>query len=166
MAITFVKIASTTLTVSTNTVNLSSIPSTYTDLYILAHILPVGNAQLEVQINDSASYDRVNYYGVGASGDGSQFENSANQINAGQMLDTTSNPNQTDIYIANYSVSGPQKQIYIHNHQPWTNNTSQYFYVTASKTTNTTTVNTVTFKSTGASFGADSTFDVYGITKL
>jgi hypothetical protein len=150
---------------------LASIPSTYTDLLVIANFRVFSGSAVTNDLwqwfnNDGSSLNTATrLWGTGSSTasnyQGSTFPSVISLVNgAGSPANSFSS---VSLYIPNYT-SNFAKQFII-SVGTTTNGTGQYSYRTAGKYSNSVPINAIAFQNSGGGFAAGSTVDVYGILK-
>jgi len=159
MAVTYEKIQSNTLSASTTSVTLSSIPATYTDLVLIVNGKMVsGENSLGIRFNGDAgsNYSANAMYGDGTNAQALRFNN-GNEIYSARMGSST---NSTSIfYIFNYSNTTTNKSIMSRGAS------SGIMMVTSGLWQSTVAVNSIFVRGFGAfsDFASGCTFTLYGI---
>lgn len=159
MAVTYEKILSTTISSSTSSVTLSSIPSTYTDLVLVTNGKMVsGENSLGIRLNGDtgSNYSANALYGDGTTGNALRFNNGV-EIYSGRMGSAT---NSTSIfYLFNYSNTTTNKSILSRGAS------SGIIMVTAGMWQSTAAINSIYVRGFGAfsDFASGCTFTLYGI---
>jgi hypothetical protein len=155
---TYEAIATQTLGSTTSEVTFSSIPSTYTDLVLVAN----GNSSTLVDTylrfnNDSTSglYSTTRLYGNSTTAASDRFSNQ-NQIIAGDF--NTSSNTIAVIQIQNYSDTNINKTSLIRSNVPGT-----ILFANVGLWRNTAAISTVTLRTSSGTFSVGSTFSLYGI---
>lgn len=171
MANTYTLIASSTVGAGgVNTVTFSSIPSTYTDLKVVASIrMSVTNSDTGVYFNTAAtdSSDR-NISGNGSTAF-SDVHSGQQSIYIGPVCTTNQTANtfsNFEMYIPNYAGSS-QKSVSI-DHVQENNAIAAYQTLAAGLSTKTAAISSITFYGYGGvslTYGQYSTFYLYGISK-
>lgn len=166
MADTMILISSTTLSTTTATINFTSIPQTYTDLYLV----------ISARTNRSFEWDNINitFNNTGTrtwtyvEGDNSNVvfsttESSRNGVWAGCNggTSTTATFGNCEILIPSYTSSYSKPFIGFGGAET-ASGTGVRRSLTGSRDTTTTAINSIAITATG-SFVADSTFYLYGI---
>lgn len=160
MAVTYSQIATQTLGSATSSVTFSSIPSTYTDLVIIANGgITTGPDDVKIRLNgDSGS----NYSSTLLRGSGS-------------AVLSYRVSNQTEMFYASYFGSGSGSSVGIINIQNYSNSTTyktvlcrgnsaaDFVNAAVSLWRSTSAVNSVTLIGGGSTFISGSTFSLYGI---
>lgn len=156
MARTFTPITKiTTGSVSANTVTLSNLPQTFTDLMIHGRVKLAGNSEVFVRINTDTSsvYNWQSLY----SGPGAQAA-----INAGygSLINSSSSAYfvHFELFIPNYT-SSTQKTVWIRSNDLY--NGTSFFSIVCWETTSAITAINIVGNSQSISAGA--TFEIYGI---
>ena len=152
MAVTYEKIATTTVSVSTSTVTFSSIPSTYTD--IIAIVTPTQGGDLWLQFNGDTATNYSSTWLYGSTPGSTRATNQTNininwSSNAGNYLGI--------IQINNYSNSTTNKTCLIRNGM---NGAS--VDMGAGLWRSTAAINSISFKGTN-NYGVGSILTLYGI---
>lgn len=160
MAVTYTTIATTTLTTATASVTFSSIPGTYTDLFLATLWGPTTGDDLYLQFNGDTGANYSTTW-VGGNGTGA-FSGRKTNDNGIQPRTPANQPSTvTTIYnvnIMNYSNSANYKTAI-----------SRYNYASAWTEAdvgvwrNVSTITSLTFKCNASTFVAGSTFTLYGI---
>jgi hypothetical protein len=159
MAVTYEKIQSNTLSASTASVTLSSIPATYTDLVLIVNGKMVSSENsLGIRFNGDtgSNYSANALYADGVSG-ASLRQNNNNELYSGRMGNST---NSTSIfYIFNYSNTTTQKSIMSKG------SSSSIIMITAGLWQNTAAINSIFIRGYDAfaNFASGCTFTLYGI---
>jgi hypothetical protein len=156
---TYEAIFTETLASAQATVTFSSIPSTYTDLVLVAN----GNSSALVDTylrfnSDSTSglYSTTRLYGNGSTAASDRYSGSNNQILAGDF--NTSSNTVTIIQINNYSNTTTNKTALIRS-----NVASSIVFANVGLWRNTAAISTVTMSTSSGTFSIGSTFSLYGI---
>jgi hypothetical protein len=172
MPTTYQLISSTTLSTSSASVSLSSIPSTYTDLVVRITGRSSNSGSINNNINmtynsSSGSYSVTTLVGevAGFPSSGRSSNASANFF-AGNVSGSTATANtfgSTEIYIPSYTVS--QNRPSSHSSVSESNDVNgPTIFANAGLRSNTTAVSSIEFTlSGGNSYAAGSSFDLYGI---
>jgi hypothetical protein len=158
MPITYEPIATQTLGSTSASVTFSSIPSTYTDLVLVADFAAsAGGVNNGITFNsDTASnYSETDLGGNGTT-PSSGKATSASYIRAG-YVDTTSERALSIINLMSYSNSNVFKNVLIH----W--NSDSYVFIRAATWRNTNAITSITNTAIGSTFTAGSIFTLYGI---
>jgi hypothetical protein len=155
---TYTPIATQTLSSATGTVTFTSIPSTYTDLVLVASGTTASNSGWGVQFNsDTAS----NYSSTFIEGSGSATISerySANLIRvAWNSIWNSSTPSNGIVNIQNYSNANTYKTLVSRS------NGSTYVEAGVGVWRNTSAINRIDIIGSGANFAIGSTFTLYGI---
>jgi hypothetical protein len=175
MADTFVKIASVTVgSGGAASIDFTSIPSTYTDLYLFhsnrLQAAVGGDEETWLRFNGDtgSNYVRIAVYGYGAGVTGSNSVTSNYLKAMGQTPGTLATANTFDnaaIYIPNYAGS-TQKSVSCDGVSENNSTTSWGMQLTAGRWTGTSAITSISlFPSTGAGFVQYSTATLYGILK-
>jgi hypothetical protein len=160
IAQTYVPIATTTLGSNTASYTFSSIPSTYTDLVLIATGTATALVNFSLRFNgdSSTNYSRTMLYGNGSSAASYQVTNYA-LIPLGDF--DTSQIASHIVNIQNYSNTTTYKTVL----GRWNNNAGTYASLgaTASLWRSTSAINSITALPDGGVFKTGSTFTLYGI---
>jgi hypothetical protein len=166
MALTYDSIATTTLSSSANTITLSSIPSTYTDLRMVAFIKlvggPSGNVANEfIQFNgDTASnYSRVRLLSYNSAISSSFVNNSDSALQT--FTPGAGVPGLSVFDIMSYSGSTFKTVIWSDS----ANNTTGAVVRNIGLWRSTSAVNSITWGNAGDTYAAGTTITLYGIKK-
>lgn len=153
---TYTPIATTTLGSNTNTVTFSSIPSTYTDLILVAAGTMTAETNGIINFNSDTgnNYSRTYMYGNGTSA------LSGRNSTAGALLVFYwgTGQNNSIINIQNYSNTTTYKTVVGRNNNP--NNST---YTGVAMWLSTSAINRMDISTTGQNFTTGSTFTLYGI---
>lgn len=169
MANTFVAIKKTVLTGTQATVTLDSIPSTYTDLYVIfsaRHNGAYSGGSVRVAFNSiTSNYSITRLFGTGTSAGGDSYTGQSSGIYYGggangstDVADTFSN---ADVYIPNYT--GSLNKTYAASGVIENTSSTAYIDANAFLMNNTDSISSITFSISGSSFVSGSRFDLYGI---
>ena len=155
---TYALIESQTLGSATATVTFSSISGSYTDLILIANLLPASSARVKLRVNsDSGSnYSYTILYGTGASA-GSGRESSISEIN----YYWSGLPSGWSNYILNfqdYSNTTTNKTILARG-----NSTAVETFANVGLWRNTSAITSIELRSSVGTFDTGSTFKLYGI---
>jgi len=156
MAATYEPIATFTVSTAQSSYTFSSIPQTYTDLYVvISSYEGSSGASLGVQFNGDTgnNYCYTFTYGDGSGGTGSQKGNNAGSIYVGQINGGT----VSLLNINNYSNTTTYKNILTRNGA-----TAQSVFTAIGTWQNTNAITSLTI-SRGGNFTVGSTFTIYGI---
>lgn len=157
---TYTPIATTTLGSAAASYTFSSIPSTYTDLVIIAnYTTSVANLDFRIQVNGDTGTNYSNTYLLGnGSSTGSGRSSNATYVGEYFAVGTSTNGNMTTINLMNYSNTTTYKTI-LHRMS------SAEKEVTANVALwrSTAAINSVTMFTNSSTFAAGSTFTLYGI---
>lgn len=168
MTLTYIPIASTTLSTAQTVVTFSSIPATYTDLVVRlsARRSASGRTDLDIWFNsDTTNYSRTHLQGNGAtatSGTGSGSKLRVVNVVTG-ATDTADSFNSVELYIPNYlsSTSKPISADGAHE----TNSTTAFRVVAAGLwyLSPAEAITSISFQGAAGDFASGSTFHLYGI---
>lgn len=171
MAGTFIPIATTTLASATNTVTFSSIPNTYTDLFVTGRILTTGvggTTQLRMSFNSASSSLHCQTYRSTNSGDSNALTNAINE-NSFFWYDHISDNYVTGLqcHIGNYASTSMFKPMVS---SAWARNPSSgstvgIFSFTGHTFRSTSAVTSIILATPSGNFNTNSTFSIYGIAK-
>jgi hypothetical protein len=159
---TYTPIANTTGTGSSSSVTFSSIPSTYTDLILIANgavTSLTGNPCLQFNSDTGNNYSYTNLYGTGSAA-GSYRDSNSNKIQlvGNTYFSTTLNTNLI-IHIQNYSNATTNKTVLCRSNKA-TDGVDESVGLWRS----TAAINSITFlTANGFLISANSTFTLYGI---
>jgi hypothetical protein len=158
---TYTQIASTTVGTATQTVTLSSIPSTYTDLILIVSGTPTTTGSGYLRVNGDTA---TNYSSTGLRGDGVN-PYSYRRLNETQMLLTFQGVNNSPanwvIQLMNYANTTTNKAILNRFNSPESNEV----LVNCGLYRSTSAINSITIYMDGsANFPSGSTLSLYGIT--
>lgn len=173
MATTFKLISSYTLSASQQTVTFSSIPNTYTDLYLYVSgrsTAPqgIGNIVVLPTINGvNTNFAQKRLYGGSTTGtDGYTLNNGTTWGPQLPATSTTANVfSNFFVYLANYASSTTAKPIYIDSAALSPSTTDWETDLIAQYWGNTNAITSIGLSPTGGNWTADSTFYLYGISK-
>jgi hypothetical protein len=160
MPATFEPIATTTVGTATNMVSFTSIPSTYTDLLLIAACkYNAGGGDLNLQFNSDTgnNYSSVRLLSVGSS---ASCDVSVNRSNI-QSTDTGTNTTTVEAHILNYRNTGIYKNVLINAAGPASSQNAGYVCGSWRNTSAITRVD-VRAEST-PQWAVGSTFTLYGI---
>lgn len=160
---TYEAIATQTLGSATNTVTFSSIPSTYTDLVLIANTIIAsvsGFPECSLRFNSDTGTNYSNTYLLGtgssaASGRGTSYT----YADCGYLAANSSNPNTRIINIMNYSNTTTNKTVISRGSS--VNGGQVIAYVNLWR--NTAAINSITIFTQSDNYTAGSTFSLYGI---
>ena len=157
---TYSTIATTTLGSAASSYTFSSIPSTYTDLVLVASGLGSANTGVGMQFNNDTG---TNYSGIFLEGNGttavSERQTSAGSIRvAWNSLWDTSTIANIVINIQNYSNTTTYKTSINRS-----NNSARYAEAIVGLWRSTAAINSIKLSGSSANFAAGSTFTLYGI---
>ena len=158
---TFTPIATTTLGSSQTSVSFSSF-SGYTDLRLIASILPTGaGAAINLTVNSdtSTNYSWTALYGTGTAAVSSRTTNFANLIAGYGLGSSTTIPTQFDFNFQNYSNSTTYKTLLTR----FTDNSQGLTGAAVSPWRNTAVITSIQIVTPTSSYAAGSTFTLYGI---
>ena len=161
---TYTPIATTTLGSAASSYTFSSIPSTYTDLVIIANVISADTTSkyLTMQFNSDTA---TNYSGTIMAGNGTTAE-SARDISIseiyitayGAMLNNTSNPMLATINVMNYANTTTNKTALSRSNQA-----SGTLMATVGLWRSTAAINTIKLMVTAGNLGIGTTLTLYGI---
>lgn len=159
MASTYTPIATTTLGSGTGTVTFSSIPSTYTDLVLVASFSCSAATATVFRLNgDTGNNYSYTYLAGGGGGVGSG--RNSNASSTGWTYDTSSNVQDNGIaHFNNYANTTTYKTILSRGNTPETQTV-----VNVNLWRSTSAINTIAIIASSANFNTGSTFTLYGIT--
>ncbi len=157
---TYEKIATNTLGSNTQTVNFTSIPSTYTDLVIVVEGTATSSADFTMRVGngspDSGSnYSRVLFFGYS----GGIVDDIAGNIN-GFIFSIYSARSMAIINLMNYANTNVNKTALIRN-----NNGIEVTYASGNLWRSTVAIDYLQFTTGTHSFSAGTVFSIYGIKK-
>lgn len=170
MANTFTLISATTLGSNASSFSFTSIPSTYTDLYVLASLRDgtgIGNqtpVRMTINADGSSIYSNTILTGGGSSTSGSRASNQPTMY-TGSMngtYTTTDSFSNLQIYIPNYTIS-QNRQISIAQYQENFDISTAMIVATGGLYRSTTTISSIEFQPNGRTFATNSSFYLYGI---
>jgi hypothetical protein len=164
MAATYTPIASTTLGADASSVIFSSIPSTYTDLVLIAFVRSTRAAtgdtfRIRFNSDTASNYSTTFVYGDGPAAGSSRLTSQTgvyNRINAASVASGTFSP--TIIHIMNYSNSTTYKTTISR-----ANSTSEEISLNASLWRNTSAITSITALVDNGNLLSGSTLNLYGI---
>jgi hypothetical protein len=157
---TYTPIATTTLGSASGTVTFSSIPSTYTDIVLIANGTALSNTGWGLKFNnDSGSnYSSTYLEGSGTTAISERYTSAGLFRTCWNSLWTSSTPANAIINIQNYSNSTTYKS------GVWrSNNSSNYVEAGVGLWRSTSAINRIDIVTTSADFASGSTFTLYGI---
>lgn len=155
---TYSLITSTTLTSTSASVTLNSIPATFTDLILVCNLFSSGTTYSSIRFNgDTATnYSLTDLYGDGGGGVTSSRQANQSQGGAGPSMGSGS---VFHYNINDYANTTTYKTALIRNANPSNGN-----FLSASLWRSTAAINSITLiTSTGDSWSVGSTFKLYGI---
>jgi hypothetical protein len=174
MPITYINIASTTLSSNQATITFNSIPSTYTDLVLRWSARTNRSGwpydQFSLRLNNVTTVNNYSYTQLNASSTSAGTSRGANtsdivHVAATAVTATTNAFSSGEIYIPNYT-SATSKPMTMFTASESDSSTNWYITRTAGQFIPTSTISRIDFYPTfGASIIADSTFYLYGIKK-
>jgi hypothetical protein len=158
MAVTYEAIATQTLGSATSSVTFSSIPSTYTDLYLVTNVsrtTAAGAIYLDQINSDSGSnYSFTYMYGNGSAASSGRASGGTESF----LGDISTTPSSVNISLQNYSNSTTYKT--------WLSRASASANAVAAVVglwRSTSAINTFRIRTSTGTFDAGSTFTLYGI---
>lgn len=159
MAVTYEPIATTTLGTAANSISLSSIPSTYTDLVVIFNGANAAADDFILRYNNLSTglYSTTQLIGDGTSG-ASIRSTSVGQIQLG--YGTANYINSAFINIFNYADTGVYKTALINY-----NNTNDFTRRTVALWRSTAAINQITIQRASGNMNAGTSLTLYGITK-
>lgn len=163
MAIT--KIATATVAGSPSVITFSSIPGTYTDLWVVFSLRTNDNAFLNMWFNGlKTNYVNKHNYGEGTS-NGSSTRTDVYIGNTNPSSTTANTFGNGSLYIPNYASS--INKSFSFEHVQETNASSAAMYIGAGIWSNTAAITSISFEnwSTPNTFAIGATATLYGITK-
>lgn len=157
---TYEKIATNTLGSNTQTVNFTSIPSTYTDLVIVVEGTATSSADFTMRVGNSSpdsgsNYSRIFVYGYSSG----VVDDIAGNIN-GFIFSIYSARSMAIINLMNYANTNVNKTALIRN-----NNGIDITYASGNLWRSTVAIDTLQFTTSTHSFSAGTVFSIYGIKK-
>lgn len=166
MPATFEPIATTLLTSATNTITFSSIPATYTDLYIVFSSLSDTNNTQRIRFNGdtAANYWLRYFYGTYAgSVDGSTTNADSIYTISAITGASTTKPGTAVVHVLNYRRTDRLKTVLQTFGQAATSSVGDATFLVATWN-NTNAINSISFTRTGGNYNAGTTATIYGIT--
>lgn len=163
MAATYEPIATTSGTGSSNSVTFSSIPSTYTDLRLVAFFKStVGTSGFAVYFNGdtSALYSRIYLAGDGASGLSSR-NTAAAEITCSYAGISTTIPTLTTVDVIGYTGSTNKSCLITTSADR--NGGTGFTLIAGGLYRSTSAISSLTFKTDATAFTTDSKFTLFGI---
>jgi hypothetical protein len=159
MPATYEPIATTTVGTATNTVTFTSIPGTYTDLFV--SIAPIGTADLQITMN--VNNDTGSYYSstiLGGSGSAAVSARTSNQtyFALDYYFSTTTAGGAVLVNLMNYSNTTTFKTFLTRG-----NNAGKGVNANVGLYRGTNAITRLDFKTTNSTFATGSTFTLYGI---
>lgn len=156
---TYSTISTNTLATATNTITLSSIPQTYTDLILVVNSTMSPSSDIKIQIGNGsadtgANYSRCFMFGY-PSGVVSDRDSNAAQITASVYA----NPSSIIANFMNYSNTAIFKPVLIRN-----DISADLTYASINMWRSTAAIDYITLSHASRNFSAGSTFTLYGIT--
>jgi len=158
MAKTYEPIATTTGTGSAGDITFSSIPTTYTDLVLVANIFTTANANEVMRLNGDTgnNYSTTSFYGDGTSALSSRASNNNVMIFQNEVFSASSVSALTVFNIMNYANTTIYKTVINRSNQA---NRAAETHVSLWR--NTAAITSITIS--GATFTTDAKFTLYGI---
>ena len=155
---TYEPIATTTLGSAQATVTFSSISGSYTDLILIANLLPVSSARVKLRVNSDtgSNYSYTILFGDGTSS-GSGRESSITEINY-YWNSTPSGWSNYILNFQNYSNTTTYKTIVARG-----NSTGVETFANVGLWRSTSAINAIEIRSSVGTFDTGSTFTLYGI---
>jgi hypothetical protein len=152
---TYIALANTTVSSTTNSVTFSSIPATYRDLVVVTN--PIGDGYLSMQFNADTGN---NYSYIAMFGSGSAAQSQTGTIGRVPMTYplTGSYENPTFFYIMDYSATDKHKTLLYRG-----NSAGAGVWAGASRWANTNAITSVKVFLDNGNFSAGSTLALYGI---
>lgn len=157
---TYVALASTTVTgSSTTTVTFSSIPSSYTDLVVVAQYKSVSNNYLMMRFNGDTgnNYSRTELRGDGTSATTQRLSNEAYAYIT-SIYAPTGDLGTFIVQLNNYSNTTTNKTVLSRG-----NNATTGTGINVNLWSSTSAINTILLTPIGSGFDVGSTFNLYGI---
>lgn len=172
MAGTLTPIATTTLSSATNTVTFSSIPATYTDLFVTGRILTTGvgggTTQLRMSFNSASSSLHCQTLRSTNNSGSDAVTNAVNQ-NSFFWYDHIADDYVTGLqcHIGNYASTSTFKPMVSSAwaRNPASGSTVGIFSFTGHTYRSTSAVNSIILATPSGNFNTNTTFSIYGITK-
>ena len=157
---TYEPIATTTLSSTSTSVTLSSIPSTYTDLVLILNLMGTANLDMGIRVNSDSgnNYSGTWLGGTGSSAVSTRTTNSSLWGNIYTAVSTVSGNFNGIVSLMNYSNTTTYKTMLNRF-----NSTSYGTEAVAALWRSTAAINSVTVLAQNSSFAAGSTFSLYGI---
>jgi len=153
------------LTSSQASITLSSIPSTFTDLYLVISARSAGGTNWQIRIEPNSSTSNLTTRRLWGNGASAFSDTSSTEVWAGDINDTSTTANtfsSHSIYIPNYTSS---------NHKSFSNEgvtennaTTARQSIIAGLWQNTAAISSLRFTMFGDSFGSGTSLTLYGIT--
>ena len=156
MASTYVPIMTQTLGSAQNTVTLSSIPSTYTDVVLICQLIPTAGCTGYFKLNGSSSsiYSDTWMVGYGSGSPASYRDSNQTQGVVGDMTGTTT----VIMNLQNYANTSVYKTVLTRS-----SSAGNGVAANASLFRDTTAISSVSLIANGTTWAAGSTFTLYGI---
>lgn len=151
---------------SQTSITFSSIPQTFTDLYLVFSLRSnngSGDNEIFLNINGSAGTDTV-LYSFGSSGNGSNSSGTQMRLVAAGGTSTANTFGTGHLYIPNYT-SSVSKAVQVESASETNATTNIGFYVTAGLPTNTSPVTSIALNCVGNSWVQFSSATLYGILR-
>ena len=159
---TYTPIATTTASGSVSSITFSSIPSTYTDLILIANVATAtstGNPRLRFNGDTNSNYSETTLYGSGSSAGSTRGSNETSILLIATTYMNTDYDMNLILHIQNYSNSTTNKTVLAR-----ANKASAGVDQTVGLWRNTAAINSMTiFSASGNNFSSTSTFTLYGI---
>jgi hypothetical protein len=159
MATTYEPIATNTLGSASATVSFTSIPSTYTDLFV--SIAPIGTADLQITMtvnNDTGAYYSATILGGNGTAAASARVTSQNYFALDYYFSTTSAGGAVSVHLMNYANTTTFKTFLSR-----ANNAGKGVSANVGLYRGTNAISRVDFTTTNSTFAIGSTFTLYGI---
>jgi hypothetical protein len=156
---TYEPIATTTLGTATNTVTFTSIPGTYTDLFV--SIAPIGTADLQINMNvnnDTGTYYSYTILGGNGTSAVSDRVTNATFFGTDYYFSTTTAGGAVLVNLFNYANTTTYKTFLSR-----ANNAGKGVTASVGLYRGTNAITRLDFKTTSSTFAAGSTFTIYGI---
>jgi hypothetical protein len=162
---TYTPIASQVLASATGTVTFSSIPSTYTDLVLVANFtVATASGNLVITFNGdttSGLYSKTQLEGTGASVYSGRTANANNIGLDSNMGSDTTSPSVHILNLMNYAKTSVFKTVLHRQSSFWSANPGTAARVGLWRNTNA--ITSITLSNGGVNFSVGSTFTLYGI---